>query len=139
MSVVNLSTTNYKHNDELREMIEHAPKSTRGILLLPRKAQWKRFTSLVKEQIGAKKTSRMVNYLIYKWLQDIDNQSPKPLEFDNTVLSRNDDRSPVNMSVDHELWTQFTAKISSIYGVKKIQTLVLDMIVEDYLEFIDEA
>ena len=60
------------------------------------------------------------------------------LTAEDEVLSRNENRSPVNLSVDYDLWQQFIDKIRFQYGKKKIQTEVLDMIIENYLETYDQ-
>jgi hypothetical protein len=135
MSAIKLSKHNYENNDELREFIDNAPSHTRVILLLPRQDLWQKFSDLVKSEIGAKKKSRVVNYLVHKYLQE---EEIKPLTAEDEVLSRNENRSPVNLSVDYDLWQQFIDKIRFQYGKKKIQTEVLDMIIENYLETYDQ-
>lgn len=124
MSYTKLTKRGIKKDADLKRFIMNRPDYTKTITIAPNAELWEQFKEHVKKRVGSKKASRVVNYLVFKWLQDA---KPK------IIPEWSDDVVIVTLSVDHVVWEDFMNKLREMYSKHKIQSEILNGILQDYL------
>lgn len=125
MSYTKLTKKAVKKDADLQRFILNKPDYTKTITIAPNAVLWEKFTEHVKRRAGSKKVSRMTNYLVFKWLQTA---KPEIIPEWSSV-----DAIVVTLSVDHEVWGDFMNKLREMYSKHKIQSDILNGILQDYL------
>ena len=128
MSYVKLTKSSYETNEKLKNFIDITPEFRTPVLIMPRADLWKKFNDHVINIVGKKRTSRMVNYLLDGYV----NKNGKSKQLTSNMSDH--ERPNINLSVDAIIWKKFIAKLERTYGKKKIQSEVIDMIIEDYFK-----
>lgn len=125
MSYATLGKRSLQQDEDLANFINNKPTYTKTVTIAPNEELWNRFERHVKNKVGSKKVSRMVNYLVWKWMEDAE---PEPItEWDS------DDAIVKTLSVDHKVWNDFMTKLREMYSKHKIQSDILNNILKEYL------
>lgn len=125
MSYTKLSKQGMKQDNELSMFINERPVHTKAVTIAPNHFLWHAFTQHVKTVVGPKRVSRMVNYLVYTYLKTAKAKPVGDWEDKQTIV--------VTLSVDQDVWEDFTNKLREMHSKHKIQSEVLNDILKEYL------
>lgn len=96
------------------------------VTISPHQEHWKEFEKLVKKQYGNKKLSWVVDMLIKYFVENANYDFP--LNFDDYPITK------ITLSVDTNIWDQFSDKVLRLFSKKKIKSSIISTLIKQYLD-----
>lgn len=125
MAYTKLNKRAIQRDGILRTFLEEKPRYTKTVTIAPSQRLWEKFVKHVKRNVGSKKVSRMVNYLVHTYLEEAEPQDIPDYSQEDTIT--------VTLSVDHEIWGKFMSRLREMYSKHKLQSEIINIILTDYL------
>lgn len=126
VKLIKLTPENIKKDKFLNKHLKNRPKYTKTATLTPNKELWFRFKEVVEEALGANKMSRVINWITEYWVDHVNPTKP-PADIDGEIYK-------TTLTVDHDLWDRFVDKIFLSFSRYRMQTVIINDIIEQYLE-----
>ena len=126
MELVKLTKRNVKNDKLLLKHLTTKPKHKTIVTITPQAHLWHKMQKIVEDAIGDNKMSKILSWMVDHWVDFIHGDEP-PGKY-------NDDKYKTTLHVDQELWERFEDKIFNKFARYRMQSDIINEILENYLD-----